>query len=336
VLIVIYIWIICLFVNLIIYERIIKQLIEPINKLKKAIETSSVKDQNIFNYEYDDIINDLFLTSKELLTNQIDKNNKDFGHGQFNILSISKDKEKDFDENIYKKNLVINNEIISQLINEQLNMNDFSKNIKLNEELIKNNEIKQTKNKSRNIDNQLIEDDNMAFISTEQNEKKINYNQNEFKYEKERNENIKKNEENENIKKNEKIENIKESEENNRETYRKLFQISEYLLHYKSKIENNKINIVNSITKNENQKINSNNSEVNNTKNKKDGKNDNNTNISINMLDNKNLFYLWYMEAKKNNNISINYNMGNKYNELFVEYNPFTYISTNDEYRSKH
>ena len=28
------------------------------------------------------------------------------------------------------------------------------------------------------------------------------------------------------------------------------------------------------------------------------------------MLDNKNLFYLWYMEAKKNNNISINYNMG--------------------------
>ena len=54
------------------------------------------------------------------------------------------------------------------------------------------------------------------------------------------------------------------------------------------------------------------------------------------MLDNKNLFYLWYMEAKKNNNISINYNMGVNYNELFIEYNPYTFTSTNYEYRSKH
>ena len=129
---------------------------------------------------------------------------------------------------------------------------------------------------------------------------------------------------------------MKESEENDREPYRKLFQISDYLLRYKIKIENNRINIVSSITKNENQKINSNNSEINNTKNKKEGKNDNNTNISINILDNKNLYYLWYMEAKKNNNISINYNMGDNYNELFIEYNPYTFISINNEYRSKH
>ena len=129
---------------------------------------------------------------------------------------------------------------------------------------------------------------------------------------------------------------MKETEENDREPYRKLFQISDYLLHYKSNIENNKINIVSSITKNENQKINSNNSEINYTKNKKDGKNDNNDNIIINMLDNKNLFYLWYMEAKENNNISINYNMGNNYNELFIEYNPFTINNANDGYRSKH
>ena len=129
---------------------------------------------------------------------------------------------------------------------------------------------------------------------------------------------------------------MKEREENDREPYRKLFQISDYLLRYKSKIENNKINIANSITKNENQKINSNNSEINNTKNKKEGKNDNNTSISINMLDNKNLFYLWYMEAKKNNNISINYNIDDNYNELFIDYNPYTFNSTNDEHRSKH
>ena len=46
-------------------------------------------------------------------------------------------------------------------------MNDFSKNIKINEELIKNTEIEQNKNKSRNIDNQLMEDVNIAFIYTE-------------------------------------------------------------------------------------------------------------------------------------------------------------------------
>jgi len=326
VIIVIYIWIICFFVNYIIYKRVIKQLIEPIKKLMEAIETSSVKDQNIFQYEFDDFINDLFLTCKELLTGQVDKNIKVIGHGQFNSLSISKDKKKDFDENIYKKNLLINNEIMSQLISEQLNMNDFSKNIKLNEELIKNNELEENINKNRNLDNQLIEDDNMAFISTEQNEKKNNSNQNKYKN---------KNESIENIQKNAKIENIKESEENDREPYRKLFQISNYLFHYKNKIENNRINI-GSITKTESKKISSNNSEINNTKNKKDVKIDNNNNISINLLDNKNLFYLWYMEAKQNNNISINYNMDDNYNELFIEYNPFTLRSTNDEYRSKH
>jgi len=325
--IVIYIWIICFFVNYIIYKKVIKQLIEPIKNLKGAIETSSVKDQNIFQYEFDDFINDLFLTCKELLTNQVDKNNKGFGYGQFNSLSISKDKQKDIDENIYKKNLLINNEIMNQLISEHLNMNDFSKNIKVNEELIKNTEIEQKKNKSRNIDNQFMDDDNMAFISTEQNEKKNSFNQNEFKNEKEINENIQENK---------KIENIKESEENDREPYRKLFQISDYLFHYKSKIENNEINISNSITKNETLKFNLNNSEINNTKNKKDGKNENNNNISINMLDNKNLFYLWYMEAKKNNNISINYNMGDNYNELFIEYNPFIFNNDNNKYRSNH
>ena len=140
--------------------------------------------------------------------------------------------------------------------------------------------------------------------------KKNIFNQNEFKYKKGSDENIQKNG---------KIENIKESEENDREPYRKLFQISDYLLHYKSKIENNKINIVNSFTKNENQKKNSNNTEIN-TKNKKDGKNDNNTNITINLLDNKNLFYLWYMEAKKRNNKSLNYKMGKNYDELFNDF----------------
>ena len=326
VLLIVYIWIICLFVNYLIYKKIVIQLIEPIKKLREAIQTSSIKDQNIFKYESDDFINDLFSTCKELLTGQIDKSNKDCGYGNFNILSKLKDKQKDIDENKYKKNLLINNEIINQLINEQLNMNDFSKNIKVNEELTKNTEKEDVKNKSRNINNQLFEDDNMAFISTEQNEKRNTYNQSDVKIEKESDENIQ----------NDKNENKKESEEIDREPYRKLFQISDYLYRYKNKIENNKINITNSITKNENQKINLNNSEINNTKNKKESKNDNNSNISINMIDNKNISYFWYMEAKKNNDISINYNMSDSYNELFIEYNPFIFINTNGKYRSKH
>ena len=47
------------------------------------------------------------------------------------------------------------------------------------------------------------------------------------------------------------------------------------------------------------------------------------------MLNNKNITYLWYMEAKKRKNKSINYNIGKKYNELFNDYN--NYQSNNNE-----
>ena len=43
--------------------------------------------------------------------------------------------------------------------------------------------------------------------------------------------------------------------------------------------------------------------------------------ISINMIDNKNISYLWYMEAKKKKNKSLNYKVGNDYEGLFIEYN---------------
>ena len=63
VLIIINIWNICFFINYLIYKMIIKQLIEPMKQLKKAIETNSVKDQNIFKYEFDDFINPLYVGS---------------------------------------------------------------------------------------------------------------------------------------------------------------------------------------------------------------------------------------------------------------------------------
>ena len=59
-----------------------------------------------------------------------------------------------------------------------------------------------------------------------------------------------------------------------------------------------------------------NSSKSNNTKNKNDETNEVNY---INMFDEKNITYLWYMEAKKRNK-SFNYKISNDCKELFTEY----------------
>ena len=46
-------------------------------------------------------------------------------------------------------------------------------------------------------------------------------------------------------------------------------------------------------------------------------------NISVNMLNNKNIFYLWYMEAKKRKNKSFDYYVGSNYDELFFDDNTY-------------
>ena len=323
IIIILYTWILCLVINLCIFNKVIIQLTDPIKKLQEAIESSSIKDENIFKYDYDIFINDLFLTCKELLSGQIDNNNNEKGLGQFNILSIPKDKNKNIDKNLYQRNLIINNDIMNQLINEQQNMMDFSKNIKINDIFEKNNE----NNNNNNIFKKKINfyDDNFMFNLSENIDKKNNNKDNDIK--------------NNNNKHN------KNNEEKEREPYKKLFQISEYLYYYQNKVENNYWNIVNNVIKDESKNSNiskiSSNINVNgslkiNNKLKKPiirgdsyGKPDENDNISINMLNNKNITYLWYMEAKKRKNKSINYNIGKKYNELFNDYN--NYQSNNNE-----
>ena len=315
VIITLYIWIICLIINLIIFYKVIIQLTEPIKKLQEAIESSSIKDENIFKYEYDEFINDLFLTSKELLTGQIDNNNNEKGLGKFNILSIPKDKQS-IDKNLYQKNLIINNDIINKLIKEQENMMDFSKNIKVNEELDDDNEKENEINLKRDKNNNDIKNNNNEILISEIKEEKNN---------------------NADIKQNK----IKEEEED-REPYKKLFKISEYLDYYKNKIENNYIHIVNNEIKDESRtsnisKISNNltaNSSLNiNSKLKKSiikgdnyGKGDDYENMSINMLDNKNITYLWYSIAKKKKNKSLNYQISNNYGELFMEDNTYHQI----------
>ena len=140
---ILYVWIISLFINIFIFYRVINSLIQPIIQLQKAIESSSIKDENIFKYNYDDIINELFVTCKELLNGQIE--NRENGIKNFNILSIPKDNRKKTDDNLYKKNLIINNEIMNDLIHKQQTMMDFSNNIKLNQL----NNYNQTKEKRK-------------------------------------------------------------------------------------------------------------------------------------------------------------------------------------------
>ena len=45
-----------------------------------------------------------------------------------------------------------------------------------------------------------------------------------------------------------------------------------------------------------------------------------NEKLNINMLDEDNIYYLWYMEEKKRNNKSFNYKISDDYNELFTDY----------------
>ena len=314
VMIVVYIWIIGLFVNIIIYNKVVNQLIDPIQNLQDAVESSSYKDESIFKYECDDFINDLFSTCKELLNGKNAKNENEKGADKFDILSIPQDKQKTFDKNKYKKNWIINKNIMNQLINQQQNMNDFSKNIEINEELEFN--VFEENNQKEKIDNSphQLQDENMPLLNINNNEINNNniFNKNDI-----------------NIN--------KMNEEKDRLPYRKLFQISNFLYYHINKVEDNRIHLLNYSSNDGSKtskisKISSNNINESLNINSKLKKKINREeslertdleNYTINMLNNKNITYLWYMEEKKKKNISFNYNINNNYDELFLDNNPY-------------
>ena len=311
ILLILYNWTLCLIVNLFIYFKVINQLTEPFKKLQEAVESSSIKDENNFVYEYDEIINELFMTCKELITGKIDKSNDEKGLSNFNILSLPKDIQKDIEENRYIKNLIINNDIMNQLIMQQQTMMDFSKNIKLNEfnsiQTTDNNDIKKNISSIRIQSININSSDNL--ISNNSNNLNTISNKKTIKNE------------------------VKEIED--REPYKKLFQISEYLYYYQNKTDNNyiQINDNDKMIKDESQM-----SKFSRNKIKKDSikvnekfyqsirrgdsnvLNDSNKNLSINMINNRSLSYLWYMEAKKKKNKSLNYKISDNFDELFTEY----------------
>ena len=274
----------------------------PITKLQEAVESNSIKDESIFIYKYDDIINELFLTCKELLTGQINHNNNDNGINNFNVLET--DNEKKIDKNIYKKNLIINNEIMEELIEKQQRTMDFSNNIKLNDLNNMDSKMFSAKNKNHKI----IDDSEKNIDDIMDNNKKI-------KYEKEQN-------------------NDKKPQKNNEDIYIKLFKISEYLDYYRSKLDTNNIVLLNENSNDTktNQLVSKNNTKsmTNSMTNKKKKNDETNDNYNyVNMMDENNIAYLWYMEAKKKNRC-FNYIINNDCEELFSDcYDSYKYKSLN-------
>jgi len=303
ILIIIYIWFFCLLANIIIFNKVNNQLLEPIKKLQETLLSDSIKDAKIFEYEYDEIINELFLTCKEFLSGKIDKANKEKELDNLNNLSISKEKSNT-EENKYSKNLKINNYLMNKLIKEQNILMDFSKYIETNENNILEN------NGNENSNNSLF------YIKKKNDNNKLDNNiknKISFKFQKE------------------------DKEKENREYFKTLFKISEYcylfLNENKQKyitIKDNEINEEsNTNTKTEKSyQINSE-QEISNDKTvmkKIDSKllnNDNSNSISINIINKNDMTYLWYMEAKKRNNKSLNYKIGKNYDELFNDVNIF-------------
>jgi hypothetical protein len=278
-----------------IYSKVINGWIDPIIKLEQALESNSTKDENIFKYKDDDIINELFETAKRLLRGEMENN--EISLKNFKILSNQKEKQKEIDKNIYKKNLIINKDIMNQLINKQQNTMNFSKYIKLNEYNTK------CSSKKRNTNNkEILNEKNL--ISENNNKDAINKDSN----------------------------NSKENE-----PYKKLFKISQYLNYYINKISPNKIliskkdkdsyldesemfGIMTKNSKNINNFIkNSKTLKKGNLKSDYESINENKENVYINMLDEQSMNYLWYMGAKNENNLSFNYHINDNYDELFLE-----------------
>ena len=289
IILIVYIWVICFLINMLIFYKVIKQITEPIYKLQEAIEANNVKDENVFKYEYDDIINELFITCKELITRQIDTRNNTKYSKQFNILNSGNDKNSVIDKSKYEKNLIINNDIMNELINEQQNMNDLSENIDTNTEL--DDDLVDKEEKHANLEKE---------ENKQKDDKNINDNNDKFK----------------NIVNQNKIE-----EENDKESYKSLFRLAEYLYYYRCKNEDNIITVNTAIT-DESKK--SNKMKMNKVK-KKISKIQSiyevEENISINMFKDKDITYLWYMEMKKRKNKSFNYQVSDDYEELFMDFN---------------
>ena len=158
ILILFYIWIIILFILLLKKEQLFKEIVEPINNLIKSINNLEVKEESMLKYEADDTINELFKLINDLL---LGKNRQRICHDSEigkNIIfnGTNKNINKDFN------NLKLNRKLIEEMMEnkDELNLKgdeilDFQIN-KVNFPLINNNikkidSRKESKLKTNNI-----------------------------------------------------------------------------------------------------------------------------------------------------------------------------------------
>ena len=195
---------------------------------------------------------------------------------------------------------------MEELIEKQQRTMDFSNNVKLNE--------------LNSIDSKMFSAKNKNHKTVDDSEKNVDSN----------------------IDNNKKTENEKEqktdkkpSKSNENDIYIKLFKISEYLDYYRSKLDTNNIVFLNEngddtktnllVSKTNTKSVTS---SITNKKKKNDEANDNHN--YVNMMDEKNISYLWYMEAKKKNRC-FNYIINNDCSELFADsYDSYKFKSLNE------
>ena len=124
---------------------------------------------------------------------------------------------------------------------------------------------------------------------------------------------------------NQKKENIKiDEDKEEKEAYKSLLKLSDFLYYYRSKNENNIITvkgktIIDGSNKTDKQQINR--DKVKKKSSIISNLEDIEENININMFDDKDIMYMWYMEEKNNKNKSFNYQIDDDYEELFSESN---------------
>ena len=103
-----------------------------------------------------------------------------------------------------------------------------------------------------------------------------------------------------------------------------MLKLSDFLYYYRSKNENNIITvkgktIIDGSKKTDKQQINR--DKVKKKSSIISNLEDIEENININMFDDKDIMYMWYMEEKNNKNKSFNYQIDDDYEELFSESN---------------
>ena len=163
-----HLWLLLFSMIILIVLKLSRDITNPLIKLKKAIEQMSFNDDKIFEYKYDDIINDLFIMCKELVNRDELKKNKKVNI--FNDYRFSKDNENKKPDALDKnsrtnerrnrnRNLIFNNQLFED--NKRISIieteNKFNREIiifKDNKNLVKSRPRNQTRKRPKiyNID----------------------------------------------------------------------------------------------------------------------------------------------------------------------------------------